>query len=173
MKQEWMKGSYCGSKLEYAVHVLCSATFCHTLAASTIASASSLPNPNLWLKWNPAPFFIQPSSTGDVICAVFTIKCCKSLQVSFGLGKNVLLAQQAGQSPISVGPYNVFLLKCFREWICGRSTDLNTAILLMFPSGYRLHLCFGIISCQESTYYMKARQKCCENRKTWFSHLDS
>ena len=57
-------------------------TVVQDLAISTIASASRRPKPNLWLKWNPAPFVRQPSSTGLVSLAVLTTMCCTSRHVS-------------------------------------------------------------------------------------------
>ena len=68
--------------------VLWLSTFFQTRAFSTSLFTSSFPKPNLWLKRLPPPFVIQPSSRGLVTCDVSTIRCCTSLQVRVGLGKN-------------------------------------------------------------------------------------
>ena len=70
------------SMLAAPVQMRWAGTVVQDLAISTIASASSRPKPNLWLKWNPAPFVRQPSSTGLVSLAVLTTMCCTSRQVS-------------------------------------------------------------------------------------------
>ena len=85
------KPTYCTELEEGPEHIRCFGTVFQFFAASTILEASRRPNPNLWLKWNPPPLSIQPSSTGDVTWAVFTIKCCTSRHVKFGLqGKDKL-----------------------------------------------------------------------------------
>ena len=79
--------SHLSSILAAPVQIRCVGTEVHVFAISTIASASRRPKPNLWLKWNPAPFVRQPSSTGLVSLAVLTMICCMSRQVSLLLRK--------------------------------------------------------------------------------------
>ena len=76
------RGPHRSSILAAPVQIRWAGTDVQVFAISTIASASRRPKPNLWLKWNPAPFVRQPSSTGLVSLAVLTTMCCTSRQVS-------------------------------------------------------------------------------------------
>jgi len=77
--------TYQGPTFESLQHIFCSPTFVHLVACSTSAAASSLPKPNFWLNHFPAPFRLQPSSSGLVMRDVSTIICCTSRHVSFEL----------------------------------------------------------------------------------------
>lgn len=75
----------CGSaKAIGDCHHACGLTRSHVLAASTMAHASSLPKPYLWLYHLPDAVICQSGSFGFIWTAVRTQRCCMSRQVSSG-----------------------------------------------------------------------------------------
>ena len=72
---------------DFVSHLICSPSELSKIFAVSVKDlAFKRPKPKRWLYWNPAAFWYQPglfSKPSDE--DVWTTRCCKSLQVKFGL----------------------------------------------------------------------------------------